>query len=251
MPPAWPESYIAGISLTYDGARSEHLDEALPALEKAGIKGTFFIESAACSERLTEWRSVAELGHELGNGFLYSVVDEDGLVPHWPTSTLRDELQDAEDLCEALSGHSPESFAYPCVRTEWGSAGMPVVSDIVANSIVRINQETLEPLTDGYSFIRIPIDGFNANESLGPKRIHCYVADGLSGDSLCVAAHLGISQGAWTVFVFSAMRANPFDGAAHERLVDWLAPRKNSVWVAPVAEIGSGLAVPAAERFVT
>src|SRR4051812_46384629 len=207
---AWSAPFVAGVSLTYDGALPEHLSHAIPALEKAHLKGTFFIETSSCAERIAEWRSVAELGHELGNGFLSGSTDADGLAPHWSRETFEDELRDADELIETVAGGQPRSFAYPCVRTEWSESGIPVVSEILGNTIMRINEEALAPLAARYRCVRVPQDGFNAVPGFNVKRIRCYVADQMDADTLCVLAHLGISQGAWVVFAFNGLPKNSF-----------------------------------------
>jgi len=245
---AWPTPFIAGVSLTYDGARPEHLDHAIPELERARLKGTFFIESGACAERIAEWRGAVELGHELGNGFLSNSTDSDGLIPHWPSGTLEDECRDADELIETISGRKPTSFAHPCVRTEWSESGIPVVSEILGTTIMRINDEALAPLAASYTCARVPQDGFNPVPGFNPKRIRCYVADQLDGDSLCVLAHLGISQGAWVVFTFSGLRINPFLLDAHAQFVQWLAERRESVMVGTISEVVAGFGLSSVER---
>jgi len=245
-PRAWPAPFIAAVSLTYDGAQPEHLEYAVPALEKAHLKGTFFIETSACAERIVEWRSVAELGHELGNGFLTGSTDADGLAPHWPRETLEDECRDTDELVETLAGRKARSFAYPCVRTEWSESGVPVVAEILGTTIARMNEEALAPIASRYSFVRVPQDGFNVVPGGDVRRIRCYVADQMDADSLCVLAHMGISQGAWVVFVFSGLRSNPFLHEAHAAFVEWLAERKQSVMIGTIAELGGTLA-PGAE----
>lgn len=38
----WPEGKLAAVVLTYDDALSSQLDVAIPQLDSAGFKGTFF-----------------------------------------------------------------------------------------------------------------------------------------------------------------------------------------------------------------
>ena len=42
---AWPNGARAAIVLTYDDAVRSQLDNAIPALDAAGLKGTFFLSN--------------------------------------------------------------------------------------------------------------------------------------------------------------------------------------------------------------
>ena len=50
------------VCLTYDDALNIDLDNVAPVLDSLGIKGTFYISgySLGFSERLSEWKAVAE-----------------------------------------------------------------------------------------------------------------------------------------------------------------------------------------------
>lgn len=64
----WPDGKRAAVALTYDDALVSQLDMAVPALDAAGFKGTFFlIGSKIAPEQIARWRSAAAEGHELGN----------------------------------------------------------------------------------------------------------------------------------------------------------------------------------------
>src|SRR3954468_17028100 len=61
------------VALTYDDALNVDLDNAIPALDSLGLKGTFYLSgySGALNNRIDEWRAIAKKGHELGNHTLY------------------------------------------------------------------------------------------------------------------------------------------------------------------------------------
>ena len=69
----WPNGAKAAICLTYDDALDGHLDYAVPQLDLAGLKGTFFCtgNSPCLSKRMNEWRMAEKNGHELGNHTLF------------------------------------------------------------------------------------------------------------------------------------------------------------------------------------
>jgi hypothetical protein len=69
----WPNGAKAAVCLTYDDALDGHLDVAIPQLDAAGLKGTFFCtgNSPTLYSRMEEWRKAASNGHELGNHTLF------------------------------------------------------------------------------------------------------------------------------------------------------------------------------------
>ena len=60
------------VALTYDDGLNVHLDNAIPALNKYGLKGTFYIPGkSTLATRMDEWREAAKKGHELGNHTIF------------------------------------------------------------------------------------------------------------------------------------------------------------------------------------
>jgi hypothetical protein len=246
----WPEPYVAGISLTYDGSSEEQLEEVVPVLNRHGLKGTFFADPTELIGRIQGWREVA-LRHELANGFLHGSVDEDGFIPDWPPETFGDEMQDAEILLQEIIGERRRrSFALPCVRIGWGDGGLPVVERIILDTIVRVNEETLRPLIDhrGFHAVRSPIQGFNDPGHIDPLNVKCFVADSMNADSLCTATHIGVSQGAWVVLVFNASRFSTLDQESHARFVEWLAESRENVMIDTFGEMARLVSSPADVR---
>ena len=43
-PFAWPQGRKAAVSLAYDDALPSHLDTAIPALDRHGLKGSFYLQ---------------------------------------------------------------------------------------------------------------------------------------------------------------------------------------------------------------
>ena len=63
---AWPNGARAAIALTYDDAAPSQLDHAIPALDAAGLKGTFFLSNVRQAD-VGRWKAAAISGHELAN----------------------------------------------------------------------------------------------------------------------------------------------------------------------------------------
>jgi peptidoglycan/xylan/chitin deacetylase (PgdA/CDA1 family) len=65
---AWPKGKRAAIVLTYDDAMPSQLAVAIPQLDAAGLKGTFFLDADSLTPaEILRWRGAARRGHELGN----------------------------------------------------------------------------------------------------------------------------------------------------------------------------------------
>ncbi len=67
----WPKGKIAAVALTYDDALHSQLDVAIPQLDAAGFKGTFFLDGDITPADMLRWRKAQRSGHELGNHSLF------------------------------------------------------------------------------------------------------------------------------------------------------------------------------------
>src|SRR6185503_18288123 len=70
---SWPNGAKCAVSLTYDDSLSSQLKNAVPALDKAGLHGTFYLSGAPYKDAASRalWEPAARAGHELGS---HSVV---------------------------------------------------------------------------------------------------------------------------------------------------------------------------------
>ena len=83
---AWPQGRKAAVSLAYDDALDSQLDHALPALDRHGLKGSFYLQLSRepVRRRMHEWRAAAANGHELdlealGRSIDRLIAEETGL----------------------------------------------------------------------------------------------------------------------------------------------------------------------------
>ena len=65
----WPNGAKAAV-LTYDDALTSQLDNAVPALDAVGFKGTFFLAGPKLAD-IARWRAAAAEGHELANHTIF------------------------------------------------------------------------------------------------------------------------------------------------------------------------------------
>ena len=63
----WPDGKKAAVCMSYDDGIISHLDHAIPDLNAAGFRGTFYLMGNNLRpEMVTAWRDAAAQGHELG-----------------------------------------------------------------------------------------------------------------------------------------------------------------------------------------
>lgn len=120
----WPNGAKAAVCFTYDDALDSHLDVAVPQLDTFGFKGTFYCtgSSVNLNNRMSEWRQIAQNGHELGNHTLFHPCDGeqfDWVKPEYDLNRysarqLLEELRTANTLLKAIDGKKKRSFAYTC-----------------------------------------------------------------------------------------------------------------------------------------
>lgn len=121
------------ISLTFDDALDQHLDHALPLLNEAGLRGTFYahLSAPSLSLRMDEWRGLAEAGHEIGNHTIFHPADmrkswvrEGNALDLYTLDRMDMELDLANQWLSAIDGQQERTFAYPCSNSVLGSWGL-------------------------------------------------------------------------------------------------------------------------------
>lgn len=118
----FPGDRPAAVSFTFDDGLPDHLSIAVPALEKRGMRGTFFLVAGNISDSVDDgaklhphgkipwpvWKEIAENGHEIGNHSMHhkqltKLSDEE----------LAKEIDDAYHLIEEKIGQPPLTFCFP------------------------------------------------------------------------------------------------------------------------------------------
>lgn len=237
--PAWPEPFIAAISLCYDGCRREHLDVALPLLSDHKIHATFGAYPPNMALSLADWKNL-DPAHEFGNHFLYGSVDSEGLVPDWSSDTFLAEHDEAVSLLRDV-GREPKLLMLPSVRTASHAGTFPVVSEVVTGSIVKINEEALNRFTSAYAHVRGPMPGVNRLPLKPKTRLLSVVADDLDFESLCIISQIAISERSWLILNWSAFWTSDFPGEVHRQYLNWISKQRNHVLIAPVGNVADSI----------
>lgn len=123
----WPEGKKALIVLTYDDALASQLDIAIPQLDNAQLKGTFFLNEPATEQHISRWRTAGQNGHELGNHTIYHPCHSSKIStdPHYHSenynvNTILREILGMNKMLYAVDNKTKHTFAYPCCETSVG-----------------------------------------------------------------------------------------------------------------------------------
>lgn len=210
LAPAWGQPGRAAVSLSYDDALPSQLDHAFPALQRHGLRASFYPTLAAetIAGRLMEWRRVAAAGHELGNHSLFhgcsrGLPGRDWVPPQHDlerssVAARRDEIELANRFLQAIDGRSGRrTLTVPCGDLLAG--GQPWLPAVSA-AFVAIKTRAGGGVTPGRHLDWMDIESFVPVGASGPELIAVVeraaavgglasiVFHGVGGDHLAVSA---------------------------------------------------------------
>ncbi len=229
----WNEKKCA-VVLTYDDALNVHLDKVINCLDSFDIKGTFYLQGEApvISERMNEWRSAAENGHELGNHSLTHPCNGQGEDRSWVSeekdlskySVYRavNEIRITNTLLKAIDGKTERTFAYPC--------GDSYIDTI--NYYTRVQDEFIAA--------RGVKTGMQKLNDIDLKDINCYAINGQSGNDMINLVNRAIESNTLLVFLFHGVGGEHDINVslkAHQQLIHYIAQHQNQIWNAPLVEV--------------
>jgi hypothetical protein len=225
---AWPGGARAAVSLAYDDALDSQLDNAIPALDRQGVKGTFFLQlsSEPVARRMEDWRAAARGGHELGNHSLFHQCsgagpDRSWVAPHRNLdTTTREQMQDqvllANTMLTAIDGRSERTYTAPCF-------------DVKA-----LGGDYLPALHARFVAIKAgPGPGVPASMAeVDPYRVASVAPVGASGAELIALVKQAGERGTMIAFTFHGIGGDHLSVStqAHEELVRFLAAHRQEYW---------------------
>jgi peptidoglycan/xylan/chitin deacetylase (PgdA/CDA1 family) len=224
----WPNGAKAAVSLAYDDAADSQLDHAIPALNRHGVKGTFYLRlsSPTIAQRLPEWRAAAQQGHELANHSLFhqcrrSQPERGWVEPHRDLDTtsvaqMRDQVTLANTMLYAIDGRRERTFTAPC-------------GDLLAGG-----QEYLPAVKSEFVAIKASIGrgAVPSMAALDPYRVPVVAPVGLTGQQLIAMVKEAADRGTMISFTFHGIGGDHLanSSAAHEELVKYLAANRKVYW---------------------
>jgi len=223
----WPNGAKAAVVLTYDDALNSQLDHAVPVLDAAGFKATFFLTGLK-PEAVARWRAVAAEGHELGNHTVLHAcpasgpADRDHSSDGYTTERMLKEIQQQNLFLTSLDGKPTHGFASPCGQTLAG--GHDYVEALRAAKLVTYvrgvytSPENLRADVGQMDPMHMPSRGF---------------PDGVTGAQLIDFAREAEASGGMAVYLFHGVGGDylQVSDAAHRELVAWLAAHRSEIWV--------------------
>jgi peptidoglycan/xylan/chitin deacetylase (PgdA/CDA1 family) len=230
----WPNGARAAIVLTYDDAIPSQLEHAIPALDAAGLKGTFFLSNVRQVD-VERWRSAAGTGHELANHTLnhpclagtFDMPPRQQLEHYTPEAVLQ-EIGQQNALLTALDGRNEHGFAVPCGQTMAGG------------------KDYLEPLRrSGLAAYSRSVDQSEADLQRDPARLdlfklpgRAFTGPGAAGQMIGFA-EAAAQGGGLAVYVFHGVGGDYLSVTAgdHRRLVEWLAAHRQTYWIATMRDV--------------
>jgi peptidoglycan/xylan/chitin deacetylase (PgdA/CDA1 family) len=246
----------AVVCLTFDDALAEHLDVAMPIMERHGLRGTFFVNvgSPDFTARLQDWTDAAKRGHELGNHTVFhpGVSSKAWVTPgialeSYNLDRMRCELEVANRILQAVDGRDRRTFAFPCSNPWLGHPGWPRqllqrigmdrtrVMGFIDRHGLDIGSKLIDytPLVREL-FVAARCGGVDAGDlSQTPAdwhRVRGVEGDGKSLDELVVALELAIERQALAPFVFHGVGGGhhmSVDSETFDRFCKILAANKN------------------------
>lgn len=227
---AWLDGKRAAVVLTYDDALSSQLDIALPALDSAGLKGTFFIiGSKLIPQQIERWRAVASEGHELGNHTIRHACPQASYPPAkkidtseaYDIDTILTEIRTMNAMLTAVDGKLQHSLATPCGQHLAG--GADYLPALRASGLVRFTRAA-DPSSGPVDPMNVSARFFNANAT-GVDLIAAVQDAERTGGMIVLGFH-GVGGDYLTV-----------SAEAHAQLLAYLKDHSDTIWVAPFSTV--------------
>ncbi|MBD9479113.1 polysaccharide deacetylase family protein [Pseudoxanthomonas sp. PXM02] len=230
----WPGGRKAAVSLAYDDAPPSQLDNAIPALDRHGLKGSFYLTLASDTlrTRQREWVAAARNGHELGNHTLFhqcsaSLPDRSWVAPQRNLDTttvaqMADQVRMANVMLTALDGRTVRTMTVPCGDTQAADGNYV---DAIASEFVAIKRGSGGVIAD--------------MATLDPAAVPVDVPVDVTGEQLIARVEEAARRGTMVGFTFHGIGGDHLavSREAHEQLLQHLAAHPDVYWVAPFVDI--------------
>ncbi|MEP7323253.1 MAG: polysaccharide deacetylase family protein [Saprospiraceae bacterium] len=231
----FPGNKKAAICLTYDDGMYSHLSYAIPQLDQAGFKGTFFINSANGQNNVAGWMHAAKEGHELGN---HSIFHPCPAGMGWPKELETDgytvekilnEVKVTDGILRLLDPvKSYRTYGYPCNNVFVG--GKSYIEPLKKSKLVKYARG------GGPQDKAIVLDYQHLDLMHVPSYI---VTEDSEADKLIAVAEKVKLSGGLLVFQFHGVGGQwiKVSNETHIAFLNYLKANEKDIWVAPFKEV--------------
>lgn len=216
----WPAGKIAAVSLAYDDALNSQLDIAVPQLNRAGLKASFYLPIAAptLQTRQDDWRAVAAKGHELGNHSLFHQCRKSLPGRDWVSLTrdldtisaaeMAEQVRLANVFLQSLDGKTTRTYTAPC--TDALAQGQPYLP-LLAGDFVAMKTQVGGVISD--------------MQTLDIQQVPVVTPSNVSGAELIALVKQAGAAGGMINFTFHGVGGDHLavSREAHQQLIDFLA----------------------------
>jgi peptidoglycan/xylan/chitin deacetylase (PgdA/CDA1 family) len=230
----WPKGKKSAVVLTYDDALTSQLTIAIPQLNKAKLKGTFFLMGSMTLSQFKQWKVASKKGHELGNHSLYHPCASTSFkmppqyyAENYSLHTMLREIAAMNLVLYGIDGKQSRTYAYPCTQTVAGT---------------RDYKDTLK-LSGLISYARgggdkhaIVTDFQHVDPYLVPS---WGFSDNPSGEQLISFVKEVEAVGGLGVMMFHGVGGDylSVSAEAHQQLVTYLKDHHKEIWVMPFKDV--------------
>jgi peptidoglycan-N-acetylglucosamine deacetylase len=215
------------VVLTYDDGLPVHLINAIPELNSAGLKGTFYIANYnGLLEKNTQlWRKAAKEGHELANHTMShpcqggragrEFVNPENDLNNYSVKRMIADILSMNNALEKIDGKKERTFAYPC--------GDAKVHD----------SAYLDPIKDKFLAARGVTPSLPSAKDVDLYNVSCQPVNGETGEQLIQYVKQAIGKKALLVFLFHGVgggHALNVSLKAHRELLHFLKQNEKDIW---------------------
>ena len=231
------------ICLTYDDGLETQLSTAIPHLDSAGFKATFFLNSIQGSsqsevigqtpEAVLGWSKAARNGHELANHTLFHPCpgkigwDRSVSIENYTIDKILKEISTQNTLLSFLDPKRKiRSFAFPCNNTLLeGKDYTKMIRDKGLVNFGRTGGDSNSIITD-----------FKHLNTMQVPSWHVWTGTGL--DELIAFAEKVKKAGGMGIYQFHGVDGNIFriSGKTHKDFLTYLREHKDEFWVTTFSE---------------
>jgi len=234
-PIAWPKGKIAAVVLTYDDALNSQLDVAIPQLDAAGFKGTFFLDGDLAPADMLRWRKAQSAGHELGNHSLFhpcprSLLPDrkNYLTENYDVDRMLGEIAAMNNVLFGIDGASGRTYSVPCSQMLVGG-GTDYTDALRKSGLAKYartgGDQYKSVITDFKRLDVFQVPSWGPVDKPGANQLIAYATRVRDARGLGVLQFHGVGGDYLEV-----------SGQAHQQLVDWLRKHPD-IWIARFDEV--------------